>query len=142
MGPKTTAAVVQVAVYLIMTSAGVGGYMLWKHNIRKDVRKDVTIEQQDDLITDHEIFDANKSEDRIVVEDEARSSNFREQTANERLIKSQAAALTALEKENAKLKEYADSNAKCLRKPWPDELRVTGGDPIRSTGADRSSNSQ
>lgn len=138
MGPKTTAALVQVAVYIAMTSAGIGGYMLWKHNIKKDVMKDVTIEQQDDLISDHELLDKNKSEDRVIIEDEARSSNNREQAANERLIKSQAAALSALEKENARLKEYADNNAKCLREPWPSELRVTGGNPIRATGEDGS----
>jgi len=140
MGPKTTAALVQIGVYLAMTTAGIGGYMLWKHNIKKDVRKDVTIEQQDDLIENHELLDLNKSEDRVAVENEARISDNREQRANERLIRSQAAALTALEKENARLKEYADANAQCLREPWPVELRVSGGDPIRAAGKNGSSN--
>ena len=31
-----------------------------------------------------------------------------------------------MEQENAKLKEYADSNSECLRQPWPDELRALG----------------
>ena len=136
MGPKTTAALVQVAVYVGLTTAGISGYMIWKHKIKKDVRKDVTIEQQDDVISNHAILDQNKSEDRVAVEDEARTSNTREQLANERLIRSQARALTKLEQENAKLKAYADSNSECLRQPWPDELRVIGGNPIRGAGED------
>jgi len=43
MGPKTTAALVQVGVYVALTSFGIGGYFLWKHNIKQDVRKDITI---------------------------------------------------------------------------------------------------
>ena len=142
MGPKTTAALVQVGVYVALTSFGIGGYFLWKHNIKQDVRKDITISQQDDVISNHDTLDKNRSEDRVAVEDEARTSDNREQLANERLIRSQARALSALETENAKLKEYADRSAKCLREPWPVELRVPGGDPIRRAGEDRSSDSK
>lgn len=134
MGPKTTAALVQVGVYLALTGAGFTGYFLWKKGIVDGTKKDITIEQQDDVIGNHDVYDQNKSEDRVEVEDEARDSDKRESDAAQQLIESQARALAKMEKENAELKKYAAENTECLRTPWPEQLQVTGGRTIRGTG--------
>lgn len=142
MGSKTTAALVQIGVYLALTTVGLGGYMLWEHKVKKGAKKDITIEQQDDVIKNQNTYDKNKSEDRVKIEDEARNSNTRESTAAQDLINSQARALRDLEKRNAELEKYVANNAECLRNDWPEQLRVVGGDPIRGTGKNRSTDSE
>ena len=103
-----------------------GSYAVWKHNVKKDIVKDIIVQEQSEIIGEQKQSAENQAQDAAAksqhIENSAESELKRLRTLSER----QSKRILKLEANYENLDEAVKTRPDLLE-PWPVELQRSGG---------------